>query len=225
MSPTNRTGAISTILLLVTTLLTNSCLASNVRYDVATSAFILPSLCKNSCHGFKERYNPHTKAVTSNYAGFPRIKSCIIVGRETIAPSSSAIYLARYDNLVSGIAEISMGFSLGVLWSEYAVITTGCGPLSFSDTLERLCYQGVIIAAGSSIFCRIAFGKDLESLCRDSFGYLDDSTLWQVRAAEILSFIGVVGAFVALGAQIANGENMDGLSGIDVNMCRAIRDL
>eukprot|EP00566_Odontella_aurita_P029441 CAMPEP_0113576282 /NCGR_PEP_ID=MMETSP0015_2-20120614/28210_1 /TAXON_ID=2838 /ORGANISM="Odontella" /LENGTH=144 /DNA_ID=CAMNT_0000479701 /DNA_START=389 /DNA_END=823 /DNA_ORIENTATION=+ /assembly_acc=CAM_ASM_000160 len=139
--------------------------------------------------------------------------------------SLEILHLTRYDNLVSGIAEISMGLSLGVLWSEYSVATTGCGPLAFSDTLERICYQGVILAAGSSIFSRIAFGKDLVSFSKDSFGYLEESTLWQLRAAELFSLLGVAGAFVALGFQIMHGERMEGMSGIDVEMCRAMRDM
>ena len=143
--------------------------------------------------------------------------------------NDSALSLARYDNLVSGVAEISIGFSIGVLWSEYAVITTACGPLNFSDTLERICYQGVIIAAGLSLFTRIVTlgGQDLTTyVCEDYFGgTLAEATVLQVRAAEWLSILAVVGAFVSLGFQIANGEQMDGLSGINTELCRAVRDL
>jgi len=49
--------------------------------------------------------------------------------------------------------------------------------------------------------------------------------LIQVRIAEYASVVAVLGAFVALGFQEMRGSNMDGLSGIDVSMCRAIRDL
>jgi len=137
--------------------------------------------------------------------------------------------LARYDNLVSGVAEISIGFALGVLWSEYAVITTGCGPLNFSDILERICYQGVILSAGASLFTRIVTGgKDFTTFITEDYfgeGMLAEATLVQVRAAEWLSILAVVGAFAALAVQILNGEQMDGLSGIDVEMCRAVRDL
>ena len=136
---------------------------------------------------------------------------------------------ARYDNLVSGLAEISIGFSLGVLWSEFAVITSGCGPLNFSDTLERICYQGVILTAGLSLFTRIVTigEQDLtEYVCDDYFGgSLAEATVIQVRAAEWLSILAVVGAFVSLGFQIAHGEQMDGLSGINTQLCRAVRDL
>lgn len=131
----------------------------------------------------------------------------------------------RDDNLVAGIAEISMGFSVGVLYSEMSIITSGCGPMNFSDTLERICYEGVILFAGSSIFSRIAFQKDLVMLTEDFFPYLEPFTLTQVRFAEILSLLGVIGAFGALFLQISNGEQLDGLSGINIEMCRALRDL
>mmetsp|Transcript_7520 Transcript_7520/g.18524 ORF Transcript_7520/g.18524 Transcript_7520/m.18524 type:complete len:203 (+) Transcript_7520:208-816(+) len=48
-----------------------------------------------------------------------------------------------YDNLFSGLAEISLGCSIGVLWSEISIALTGCGPSNLSDTLERICYLSV----------------------------------------------------------------------------------
>lgn len=135
------------------------------------------------------------------------------------------LWYSRYDNLVSGIAEISVGTSIGVLWSEYAILVTGCGPLNLSDGLERFCYQAVICAAGLIIFTRIVTQKDLTALCQDFYGELQEFTLIQVRAAEWLSLLAVLGAFVALGSQMWSGQQMNGLTGIDVQMCRAIRDL
>jgi hypothetical protein len=134
--------------------------------------------------------------------------------------------LARQDNLVSGLAEISFAFSLGVLWSEFSIIQTGCGPLDFSDTLERICYQGVIASSGIAVFNRIVTRGSLKDTSEEFFGPLEDSTLWQVQAAEYSSALAVLGAFAALGVQTyIRGANMDGLSGIDVELCRAIRDL
>jgi hypothetical protein len=135
------------------------------------------------------------------------------------------LYSRPQDNLVSGISEIGIGFSLGVLWSEYSIILTGCGPLNFSDTLERVCYQGVIALAGLSLFNRIVTGKSLEYSSIYIFGELENFTLVQVKAAEYASSLAVLGAFLALAFQYSRGENMDGLSGIDVGMCRALRDL
>jgi hypothetical protein len=130
------------------------------------------------------------------------------------------------DSLVAGVAEISMGCSLGVLWSEYAVMTTGCGPLHFSDALERICYQGVIVAAGIALFHRIVTQNqvDLATTCSDYFGQLLESTIVQVQISEFLSFLAVMGAFAALAVQSASGAQMDGMSGVDIEMCRAIRD-
>ncbi len=129
----------------------------------------------------------------------------------------------REDNLFSGIAEIGMGFSVGVLYSEYFIILTGCGPPNFSDTLERICYQGVIVYAGLALFNRIVTVSGLENTVEELFGPLQPSTLLQVKIAEYLSAVAVVGAFVALQVQYSKGVSMDGLSGIDINMCRAIR--
>jgi hypothetical protein len=127
---------------------------------------------------------------------------------------------------VSGIAEISFAFSLGVLWSEYSIILTGCGPANFSDTLERICYQGVIVSSGLALFNLIVTsGKSLETTSDEFFGPLENLTLWQVRVAELASASAVLGAFVALGLQYYRSANIDGLSGIDVGMCRALRDL
>jgi hypothetical protein len=139
------------------------------------------------------------------------------------ASALQAVYRPQ-DSLVAGVAEISMGCSLGVLWSEYAVMTTGCGPLNFSDTLERICYQGVLVAAGMALFQRIVTQNDLAATCSDYFGELLESTIMQVRLSEFLSLLAVVGAFVALAVQSASGAQMDGMSGIDIELCRAIRD-
>jgi len=137
----------------------------------------------------------------------------------------TSIHARSEDNLVSGIAEIGIGFSLGVLWSEYSIIVTGCGPLNFSDTLERICYQGVIILSCLAVFNRIVTGKGLDDSSIDFFGPLEHFTLIQVKIAEYVSLLAVLGAFVALAFQESRGVDMDGLSGIDVDMCRAWRDL
>merc|ERR1719491_71484 len=42
-------------------------------------------------------------------------------------------YFRPQDNLFSGIAELGTGFSIGVLYSEYSIIMTGCGPPDLSE--------------------------------------------------------------------------------------------
>ena len=118
-----------------------------------------------------------------------------------------------------------MGFSIGVLYSEYFIITTGCGPPNFGDTLERICYQGVIVFAGLALFNRIVtlFASGLDDTVENLYGPLQTSTLWQGRGAEYLSALAVIGAVVALQVQYSKGSVMDGLSGIDINWCRAVR--
>ena len=111
----------------------------------------------------------------------------------------------KADNLVSGLAEVSFGFSLGVLFSEQSILQTGCGPVNFSDTLERICYQGVILFAGVALFNRVVntysiYGDrttDLAMAAENYFGTLEEFTLWQVRVSEWASGVAVVGAIVS----------------------------
>jgi hypothetical protein len=138
--------------------------------------------------------------------------------------SSVLLSYSRNDNLLSGLAEIGLGVSVGVIWSEYSIVRTGCGPMNFSDTLERICYQGVIVLMSIALFNRIVARQPLEKTVEDSFGPLVDSTLLQVRLVEIAILVAVLGAFVALGVQYQSGANMDGMSGIDASFCRALRD-
>ena len=44
----------------------------------------------------------------------------------------------------------------------------------------------------------------------------------QLKVAELLSNVAVVFTFIVLGAQLFRQEQMDGMSGINVEMCRAI---
>ena len=141
--------------------------------------------------------------------------------------STTALYSTKYDRLVSGIAEISLGASLCVLWSEYSVITTGCGPLDLSDFLERVCYQVDIVSGGIFLFSRIGFSRDVTTILQEDkpFGYaLQDLTLIQVKWAERLAYVSVLGAVIALTSQVENGSQMDGLSGINIELCRSTRD-
>lgn len=147
----------------------------------------------------------------------------ILRNQKSTIDHTSRLYAARpQDNLVAGIAEIGFAFSLGVLWSEYSVALTGCGPTNFSDTLERICYQGVIVFAGVALFNRIVKGTNLAVSSEEFFGPLEEFTLVQVRISEWASALAVVGAFLALAFQYSRGAHMDGMSGIDESMCRAL---
>ena len=171
-----------------------------------------------------------------------------------------------YDNWFSGLAEIGIGCSLGVLWSECSIFRTGCGPIQLSDKLERICYQGVIVVAGLALFNRIvttsflfdidhrsnkdttnannnnknwssstgssnnklaiiASSSSLLETLEERFGTLQSWTQWQVQISEVFSMLAVVGALVILALQYSRGTTMDGFSGIDADLCRAIRDL
>jgi hypothetical protein len=170
---------------------------------------LLPSSCdQDTILGFQQPRSSYSRSRSSSPFAF----------------ALQATYRPQ-DSLVAGVAEISMGCCLGVLWSEYSVMTTGCGPLEFPDALERICYQGVTVAAGTALFLRIVTRVDLATTCSDYFGELLESTMVQVKIAEYLSLLAVAGAFVVLAVQSASGAQMDGMSGIDIELCRAIRDL
>lgn len=119
----------------------------------------------------------------------------------------------------------------GVFWSEVAVYQTGCGPLSLPDLLERGCYLGVLVVSGLSVFLRMALQQSQTDLVvlpdptSTSNNESDSNTASILRlllqSTEILAIFAVVGAVVVLGNQMVNGETMDGLSGIDLEKCRA----
>ena len=135
----------------------------------------------------------------------------------------TSIHARSEDHAVSSVAAIGFISSLGVLWSEYCILVTGCGPSDFSDALERICYQGVIVLTGIVVFNRIITGgKGLDDSTIDFFGPLEEFTLIQVRMAEYASLLAVLGSFVALVFQDGRGVNMTGISG--VTMCLAWRD-
>ena len=119
-----------------------------------------------------------------------------------------------------------MGLSIGTIFSESSVVSTGCGPVELLDSLERLCYVGVLAFSGCSLFTRIVQGTSLTKfVCQDYFGdTLLKSTVVQVRIAEWLSNTAILAAFLVVFLRIIQGDRMDGLSGIDVEMCRAIRE-
>jgi hypothetical protein len=100
--------------------------------------------------------------------------------------------------------------SLCTMWSEYSVLTTGCGPMQLSDTLERGCYLGVLFVAGLSVFVRIVSGgQSLSDVYKNN---IDNKFNPYFMLVESLSLVAVMGAFIALGMQSIKGEQMDGLS-------------
>ncbi|KAL7542702.1 hypothetical protein ACHAXR_011995 [Thalassiosira sp. AJA248-18] len=111
---------------------------------------------------------------------------------------------------------------------------TGCGPRLLPDAVERGCYLGVLVIAGSSVFIRIVTGGNGLAVVIGNVGMKsddgsssanDDNLVLQIKLVEWLSLLAVAGAFVALGSQTINGEQMDGLSGINEDMCREIQQL
>ena len=98
--------------------------------------------------------------------------------------------------------------SLCTIWSEYSVLTTGCGPMQLSDTLERGCYLGVLFVAGLSVFVRIVSGgESLSDVYKNS---IDNKFNPYFMLVESLSLVAVMGAFIALALQSSNERGADG---------------
>ena len=135
------------------------------------------------------------------------------------------------DNLVvlpvTVLSSAAILASVGTLWSEYSVVMTGCGPQLLPDVVERSCYLGALVVAGLSVFTRIVTGwSDLATIIGNNDMIQKrnkDAVIFRIKAAEWMSLLAVGGAFVALASQTINGEQMDGLSGINIEMCRAIQ--
>ena len=113
--------------------------------------------------------------------------------------------------------------SIGTIYSELSVIQTGCGPSLLPDIIERSCYLGVLVIAGLSVFLRIVTGSGLADSIINTQDDKDIISLQLFRSVEYLSLLAVFGAFISLGSQTINGEQMDGMSGINVEMCKAIQ--
>ena len=117
----------------------------------------------------------------------------------------------------SSVALAASVASAATLWSEATVAATGCGPALLPDAVERFSYVAVLAYAGASGFCRIAFGASAHAWV------VGESPPGVARWAERLSLACVAGAFLALACQVANGQQMDALSGIDELYCAALR--
>ena len=140
--------------------------------------------------------------------------------------TSTELHYRRDDSLIGGLAEISIAGALGVLWSEYTVLTTGCGPSDLSNFLERLCYEIVIGTSGVILFTSIVTGqRSMAVHVEEILGDLESYTLFQVEVAQYFVVAAVLGAFLTLYAQYYNGVNIidHSLTGIDVEMCKALQ--
>jgi len=72
----------------------------------------------------------------------------------------------------------------------------------------------------------LSASNSLGSLAEEQYGPLQSLTTIQIQAAEFLSVLAVFGSVLVLGLQYyVRGTTMDGLSGIDIDLCRAIQDL
>ena len=133
----------------------------------------------------------------------------LVLGARALRPTPST--LARPVSLTASVA------SAATLWSEASVAATGCGPALLPDAVERVAYVAVLAYAGATGFCRIAFGESAHAWL------VGEPPPGVARWAERLSLACVAGACLALACQVAHGQQMDALSGIDELYCAALR--
>ena len=152
----------------------------------------------------------------------------LVLGARTLRPAPGARprplpLAARRDgsdgaaSTASAVALTASLASAATLWSEASVAATGCGPALLPDAVERCSYVVVLAYAGASGFARIAFGASAHAWV------IGEPPPRAARWAERLSLACVAGAFLALACQVANGQQMDALSGIDELYCAALR--
>ncbi|KAL3794394.1 hypothetical protein HJC23_012931 [Cyclotella cryptica] len=198
---------------------------SQTHTPVLRPCFRPPSLAPHHLSlylGLSDGNDDHNNACTSNQPKINNAKPII----EDVSLATSLI--------IPVTCIISTASSIVTLWSEYSVITTGCGPPQLSDAVERGCYLGTLVIAGLSVFARIVTGHDVSTTIlqyvssgikrnnrEDTYAF----NFSQLELAESMSLLAALMAFVALGIQQYNGEKMDGLSGINVDMCRALQSL
>ena len=128
--------------------------------------------------------------------------------------------------LIYSLSVAALLASIGTIYSEVSVIQTGCGPKLLPDIVERSCYLGVIVISGLSVFLRIVTGSGVaDAIINKTQDDKNDTSLQLFRLVEYLSLLAVLGAFISLGSQTIRGEQMDGLSGINVEMCKTIQQL
>ena len=131
----------------------------------------------------------------------------LVLSARALRPTPST--LARPVSLTASLA------SAATLWSEASVAATGCGPALLPDAVERFSYVAVLTYAGATGFCRIAFGTSAHAWV------VGEPPPGVARWAERLSLACVAGACLALACQVAHGQQMDALSGIDELYCAA----
>lgn len=159
---------------------------------------------------------------THNNPATSRIPSSLFLSKQADDDDNTAI--ANMATL--GVVLLSTLSSLGVFWSEIAVFQTGCGPMLLPDWLERSAYLGVLVVSGLSLFWRIVtFGEGgLAYVLLDNTANGNPTVRRTfLQGVEVLVFLAVSGAVLVLMNQTLNGQTMDGLSGIDLDMCAARR--
>jgi hypothetical protein len=166
----------------------------------------------------------HSTSYLSSSATAQPLRLHADFGRYPIQKRTTALRSTQTDRLVAGTSCLTLLSSSVVIWSEASVILSGCGPLQLSDTIERACYLMVLSVASICWFCRLAFQRSVDGIILEqqtADAAIQPEILTQlIRIAEAFCYIAVLGAVLALLVQVLNGAQMDGLSGIDVQLCQ-----
>lgn len=130
-------------------------------------------------------------------------------------------------SFTDSFASVNLVAASLVLWDETVIYRTQCGPLFLDDRIEIISYMAVIVTMSTIILGRTILGTNLvgtlESIQQREVP-IGPPSRNLLQLSEIFTFAAVAGAIIVLFHQYRGGGNMDGLSGIDVSFCRAIRD-
>jgi hypothetical protein len=134
--------------------------------------------------------------------------------------SSALAASSTADRVATCVAGVSYASTAVVAWSEASVYLSGCGPLQLPDVIERSSYLVVLLVASFFWFDRIAFQNDLKNgICTQ----LSPGTIKLITLTEALAYAVVLSAVLVLANQVLSGAKMDGMSGIDLELCKTRR--
>lgn len=131
-----------------------------------------------------------------------------------------------------GVSIIGIFTSLVLLWSEYSIVTTRCGPSLLPDVVERSSYISIFILASGSNLSRIIFGSSLNNLLfgEDIYCERNSSIVLQKKVFGIMEAMVITSVFLTfavLAYQCLNGDAFSpsaGMSGINVQWCKLVNE-
>ena len=131
-----------------------------------------------------------------------------------------------------GVSIIGIFTSLVLLWSEYSIVTTRCGPPLLPDAVEKSSYISIFILASGSNLSRIIFGSSLNNLLfgEDIYCERNSSIVLQKKVFGIMEAMVITSVFLTfavLAYQCLNGDAFSpssGMTGINVQWCKLVNE-